>query len=87
MLIEFYKKINNIEKPRFTMPLSLRIIKEASEYGIDWKVLHIADLFSIIYSIRIDNAKRYLEQKRQERMHKRGISEIRQANEQDFDNL
>lgn len=87
MLVEIYKKINNNEKQRFTMPLSLRIIKEASGYGIDWKCLHIADLFSIIYSIRIDNAKRYLEQKRQEKMHKRGISEIRQASAEDFDKL
>ena len=86
-MVAIYKQIPNTQKPQFVMPLSLRIIKEASENGIDWKCLHIADLFSIIYSIRIDNAKHYLEQKRQERMHKRGISEIRQANEQDFDNL
>ena len=86
-MVAIYKQIPNTQKPQFVMPLSLRIIKEASESGIDWKCLHIADLFSIIYSIRIDNAKHYLEQKRQERMHKRGISEIRQANEQDFDNL
>lgn len=86
-MVAIYKQIPNTQKPQFVMPLSLRIIKEASESGIDWKCLHIADLFSIIYSIRIDNAKQYLEQKRQERMHKRGISEIRQANEQDFDNL
>ena len=86
-MVAIYKQIPNTQKPQFVMPLSLRIIKEASENGIDWKCLHIADLFSIIYSIRIENAKQYLEQKRQERMHKRGISEIRQANEQDFDNL
>ena len=86
-MVAIYKQIPNTQKPQFVMPLSLRIIKEASEYGIDWKCLHIADLFSIIYSIRIDNAKQYLEQKRQERMHKRGIAEIRQATEQDFDNL
>ena len=86
-MVAIYKQIPNTQKPQFVMPLSLRIIKEASESGIDWKCLHIADLFSIIYSIRIDNAKHYLEQKRQERMHKRGISEIRQATEQDFDNL
>lgn len=86
-MVNIYKQIPNTQKPQFTMPLSLRIIKEASESGIDWKCLHIADLFSIIYSIRIDNARQYLEQRRQERMHKQGISEIRQANEQDFDNL
>ena len=86
-MVNIYKQIPNTQKPQFTMPLSLRMIKEASENGIDWKCLHIADLFSIIYSIRIDNAKQYLEQKRQERMHKRGIVEIKQATEQDFDNL
>lgn len=87
-MIAIYKKINTQQaKSQFTMPLSLRIIKEASEYGIDWKYLHIADLFSIIYSIRIDNAKRYLEQKRQEKMHKRGIAEIRPASIEDFDKL
>lgn len=86
-MVNIYKQIPNTQKPQFTMPLSLRIIKEASENGIDWKYLHIADLFSMIYSIRIDNAKHYLEQKRQERMHKMGITEVRQATEQDFDNL
>ena len=86
-MVAIYKQIPNTQKPQFVMPLSLRIIKEASESGIDWKCLHIADLFSIIYSIRIDNAKQYLEQKRQERMHKMGIAEVRQATEQDFDNL
>lgn len=86
-MVAIYKQIPNTQKPQFVMPLSLRIIKEASESGIDWKCLHIADLFSIIYSIRIDNARQYLEQKRQERMHKMGIAEVRQATEQDFDNL
>ena len=87
MLIDIYKKINNKTKAQFTMPLSLRIIKEASQYGIDWQRLHIADLFSIIYSIRIDNALQYLEQQRQQKMQKRGIKEIRQATAEDFDKL
>lgn len=87
-MIAIYKKINTQQtKPQFTMPLSLRIIKEASANGIDWKCLHIADLFSIIYSIRIDNAKQYLEQQRQQKMQKRGIKEIRQATAEDFDKL
>lgn len=86
-MVELYKKIKNTQKPNFTMPLSLRIIKEASEHNIDWKCLHIADLFSIIYSIRIDNANRYLEQQRQQKMQKRGIKEIRQASAEDFDKL
>ena len=86
-MIKTFEKIDGKEKPQFSMPLSLRIIKESSQNGIDWKCLHVVDLFSIIYSIRIDNAKQYLENKRQERMHKQGISSISKATETDFDNL
>ena len=86
-MINIFNKIKNNERPQFSMPLSLRIIKESSEAGIDWKCLHMVDLFSIIYSIRIDNAKRYLEQQRQTKMHERGISEISKATEEDFDKL
>lgn len=86
-MISIYEKIPNREKQQFSMPLSLRIIKESSQNNIDWKCLHIADLFSIIYSIRIDNAKQYLERQRQEAMNKRGISSISKATESDFDNL
>ena len=56
-------------------------------YNIDWKCLHICDLFSIIYSIRIENANRYLEQERQRKMRDRGISSISKATDEDFDNL
>lgn len=69
------------------MPLGLRIIKECAEYNINWHDLHIIDLFSIIYSIRIDSANKYLSQTKQKRMHEKGISEISKATEQDFDNL
>lgn len=86
-MMQLYKKIDNKETSQFTMPLSLRLIKESAAEGIDWKDLHIADLYSIIYSIRIDKAKEYLEHKRRERMQKRGIAEVRQATAQDFDNL
>lgn len=86
-MMQLYKKIDNKETSQFTMPLSLRLIKESATEGIDWKGLHIADLYSIIYSIRIDKAKEYLEHKRRERMQKRGIAEVRQATAQDFDNL
>ena len=86
-MIKVFNKINDRKKPEFSMPLSLRIIKECAEYGIDWKYLHIADLFSIIYSIRIDKAEEYLENKRREEMHKRGISSITKASQSDFDNL
>lgn len=86
-MIKTFDKIKNKEQSQFSMPLSLRIIKESSQAGIDWKCLHIVDLFSIIYSIRIDNAKQYLEHKRQEEMQKRGINSIVKATETDFDNL
>lgn len=86
-MMQLYKKIDNKETSQFTMPLSLRLIKESAAEGIDWKCLHIADLYSIIYSIRIDKAKEYLEHKHRERLQKRGIAEVRQATAQDFDNL
>lgn len=86
-MVKIFEKIKNTETPQFTMPLSLRIIKESSQVGIDWKYLHIVDLFSIIYSIRIENAKQYLEQQRQKRMSEKGIQSISKATEEDFDNL
>lgn len=69
------------------MPLGLRLIKECAEYGIDWYKLHIIDLYSILYSIRIDNANEYIKQKRQKAMQEKGIQSIQKATEQDFDNL
>ena len=86
-MIRLFEKIEDKEIPSFSMPLSLRIIKEFGQNGINWKDLHIADVLSISYSIKIDNAKQYLNQKRQEEMQKRGISSISKATEQDFDNL
>lgn len=86
-MIQTFKKIKNVEKPQFSMPLSLQLIKESASCGIDYKSLHIIDLYSIIYSIRIDNAKQYLEHERQQKLSKRGISSIQQATEEDFDKL
>lgn len=86
-MIKTFEKIKDVEKPQFSMPLSLRIIKESSQNHIDWKCLHIIDLYSIIYSIRIDNAKQYLKQQRQQMLSKRGISSVSKATEEDFDNL
>lgn len=74
-------------KPQFSMPLSLRYIKESGQYNIDWKSLHIIDLYSIIYSIRIDNANNWLKQQRQLKMQERGVSSINQATKEDFENL
>lgn len=86
-MIKVFEKIPNQQRPQFTMPLSLRLIRECATYNIDWKCLHICDLFSIIYSIRIENANRYLEQERQRKMRERGISSISKATDEDFDNL
>jgi hypothetical protein len=69
------------------MPLSLNLIRECGRSGIDWKDLHIADLYSIIYSIRIDDANQYLDQERQKKMGEKGISSIRKATVEDFDSL
>lgn len=87
-MIEIYKKIpNQGSSPIFLMPLSLRLIKEASANHIDWRSLHFIDLLSIIYSLRIDRAVEFLREKKQQALQKRGISEVRKATEQDFDSL
>ena len=84
-----YKKIPDSMKikSQFSMPLSLRYIKESGQNNIDWKCLHIVDLFSIIYSIRIDNANNWLRQQKQIRMQEKGIASITQATEEDFERL
>lgn len=86
-MLRLYKKIDEKEIPEFSMPLSLRIIKEFGQNGIQWKDLHFADVLSIYYSLKIDNAKQYLRQKRQQEMQKRGIANISKASEEDFDAL
>ena len=86
-MISLFEKIEDKEIPSFSMPLSLRIIKEFGQNGIEWEGLHIADVLSISYSLKIDSAKQYLNRKRQEELSKRGISSITKATEADFDNL
>lgn len=86
-MLKLFEKIEEKEIPQFSMPLSLRIIKEFGQNGIDYKGIHLTDVLSIFYSLRIDGAKQYLKHKRQEEMSKRGISSITKATEQDFDNL
>lgn len=82
-----YKKIENKIVPEFTMPLSLRLIKEFEDKNINVYKLHLADLLSVTYAIRIENAKRYLEEMKRKRMNDRGISSIEKASVSDFDNL
>jgi hypothetical protein len=86
-MIKLFEKIEEKETPQFSMPLSLRIIKEFGQNGIDYKGIHLTDVLSIYYSLKIDSAKQYLNHKRQEEMSKRGISSITKATEQDFDSL
>ena len=86
-MIRLFEKIEEKEIPQFSMPLSLRIIKEFGQNGIDHKGIHLADVLSIYYSLKIDSANQYLRYKRQEEMQKRGISSISKATESDFDSL
>jgi hypothetical protein len=86
-MISLFDKIEEKETPSFSMPLSLRIIKEFGQNGIDYKGIHLTDILSIYYSLKIDSAKQYLNHKRQEEMQRRGISSISKATEQDFDSL
>lgn len=86
-MIRLFEKIEDKQIPEFSMPLSLRIIKEFGQNGIDWKGLHFADVLSISYSLKIESAQKYLNHKRQEEMQKRGIANISKATEADFDSL
>lgn len=86
-MISLFNKIEGKEIPEFSMPLSLRIIKEFGQNGIEWRDIHLTDVLSIYYSLKIDMARQYLDHKRQEEMSKRGISSITKASEADFDAL
>ena len=86
-MIRLFEKIEEKEIAQFSMPLSLRIIKEFGQNGINYKDLHLTDILSIYYSLKIDSANQYLRQKRQKEMQKRGIANISKATEADFDNL
>lgn len=86
-MIKLYSSIKSTTKEQFSMPLSLRIIKTLSKEGIECYNLHLIDLFSIFYSIRIDIVRQYLQEKQQEKLQKRGIESIQQATGSDFDKL
>ena len=75
-MIKLFERIEEKETPQFSMPLSLRIIKEFGQNGIDYKEIHLTDVLSIYYSLKIDSAKQYLQHKRQKKKTKRGISSI-----------
>lgn len=87
MYIKTFKKIKSNEKPQFSMPLSLRIIRILSNEHIDWHGFHFIDILSLYYAIMIDKANEYLKYERQQKLQKRGISEVRQATMEDFDKL
>ena len=86
-MVKLFERIEEKESPQFSMPLSLRIIKEFGQNGIDYKGIHLTDILSIYYSLKIDSVRQYLQHKRQEEMSKRGISSISKATEADFDAL
>ena len=89
-MIEIYKKIDQGQQrtKQISMPLSLEIISECGDYGITgWERLHFADLLSIIYSRRIRDGQRYLDEQHQSRLRERGIKSITKATEADFDSL
>ena len=62
-------------------------MKELAAAGLDWKGLHIIDLTSLVYSLRIDNARQKLEMDRQRRLSERGYKGVVKASEADFDAL
>ena len=74
-------------KERHLMPVSLRTIKELGAAGIDWRGIHIIDAFSLVCSLRIDNARIWLRHRAQEKMTKAGIRRITPATQADFDAL
>ena len=86
-MLKVFDKLPAQPKPQFSMPLSLRLIKELSNTNINWKDYHIADLYSIIYAIRIEKAQTYLKYEKERKMHEKGISNISRATEEDFDKL
>jgi len=72
---------------RFPMPISLKYIKELGEKGIDWRGLHVIDVFSLVCSVRIDNFKKILSDRAAERMNAAGVQSITPASESDFESL
>ncbi len=87
-MIAIYSKIAlPVLQYRFSMPRSLQYIKELAAAGIDWRELHLIDLTSFIYSLRIDYANQKLQHDRKKRLSERGITEVRPATQADFDAL
>lgn len=89
-MVAIYAKIREpaTEKPEnHLMPLSLRYIKELAASGIEWRGLHMIDLFSLVCSLRIDTAREYLQKKAQSRMDNAGIKSISRATASDLDAL
>lgn len=69
------------------MPLSLRYIKELAAAGVDYRGLHLFDLTSLVYALRLDALRQKKEYDRQRKLSERGIKEIRPATQADFDAL
>lgn len=94
-MIETFNVLNEIEQTEavpissknFSMPLGLRTIKECARFGVEWRGIHIVDLFSLIYSYRIDTFNERIKEKRKAELSKRGIRSVKRASETDFDSL
>ena len=84
-MIRIYQKIDLKGISVYTMPNALKWRKELQ--GINYTGLHLIDILSLLYSLRIDNAVQYLEQKGKEKMQEQGIRSVTQATEEDFDKL
>ena len=72
------------------LPFSLLIYKRAVKANIQGeliKSLHFIDLQCLILSLEIDSLNQYIRDLAQVNLNKRGIKEVRQATEEDYENL
>ena len=73
-----------------SLPFSLLIYKRAVKVGIQGELirsLHFIDLQCLILSLEIDSLNQYIRELTQMNLNRRGIKEVRQATEEDFENL
>lgn len=74
-----YGKIKNKSKPKFSMPVSLQITRDLT---MAVEKLHIIDIMSLWYALKISDANKYLES-----MNRNDNVEVAKASESDFDAL
>lgn len=86
-MLALFKRCGAKAQKGFLMPRGLRYIKTLAAEGIGWKDLHMIDAVSLYCSICIDDAKKYLRARAEERMRKAGVRRITPATEADFSSL